>query len=117
MIDKETLRFLGWIQRLTKASAEGFFPFSEVTKSTPGIWYDDGAEEINEDGLSSYPIVLDSCLNDDSDVYHHDIVSRYEAVLGENCTARAVEDDGDWWCEIRIADDYVIICDGWWYCA
>lgn len=33
MIDKETLRFLGWIQRLTKASAEGFFPFSEVTKT------------------------------------------------------------------------------------
>lgn len=117
MINVETLYFLKQVEDLAEMSKNGIMPFAEATQETfrKAIFFDE-KEEI---APGKYPIVLDVCLIDDPDCYHHDVISHYENDGYRMYAKRHLEEDGGEW---HVCVDFVdiegiqlIIEDGNWY--
>lgn len=113
-ISIETLRFLWLLQKLSASSGE-FLPFSGVKlfRDWDCVVYDDGeCRATGEGGRTEYRVVLEACLEGE----HHDIVSYYDDhIRGEDYEVRAVNMDGEWWCEVRIGRDVIVVRDGAWH--
>lgn len=107
MVDFETVRFMGMLDKLAALSANGIVPFSEATQeswsSHQYLFFDDSAE--------NFRIVCDACI----DELHHDIVSYYS---GADYIVRAIcEEDEQPFVEIMSADGQytIVVEDGVWY--
>lgn len=82
MIDVQTVKFIGLLNGLAKASAHGIRPFSAATvqdkrRLDRGLWYDDkNLIKIDKNGYfdySCYPLVHYSRIDDQ----HHDVVATW----------------------------------------
>ena len=84
MIDTETVKFIGELNRLAWRSENGIYPFSTATKDQMyGLLYDDrkplregGSAQLGDTTIvfdDCYPLIAD-CLIDNE---HHDIISTY----------------------------------------
>lgn len=109
MINIETIKFVRMLNELAEKSNNGIDEFSKATHETfqSKIFY---AENRNN------KIVLDACIIDQKECYHHDIVSFYESpeyVI----TARFDEDTYKPYLVVKFlyCDDEIVIEDGVWY--
>lgn len=130
MIDTETVKFIGELNRLAWRSENGIYPFSTATKEQMyDLLYDD-RKPLREGGSAQfgdttivfddcYPLIAD-CLIDDE---HHDIISTYtqmydadDIVIG--VMAGAMDEEGEAWIAVTSNDNpdlNIVIKDGVWY--
>ena len=130
MIDTETVKYIGELNRLARRSENGIYPFSTATKEQMyGLLYDD-RKPLREGGSAQfgdttivfddcYPLIAD-CLIDDE---HHDIISTYtqmydadDIVIG--VMAGAMDEEGEAWIAVTSNDNpdlNIVIKDGVWY--
>ena len=116
MINLETIKFIGMLERLAELSENGIEPFENATEDTYGnlIFYDSRHLE-GEDG---FKVVGEACIVDDPKCYHHDIVSYYDSRILEYKMRVKIDEDGAYICiEFLFSDDIIIIENGTWYFA
>ncbi len=116
MINIETIMFMKMLEELCELSKGGFAPFSEAKSSTvhTKVFYDE--TQGDEKG---YPIALMTCVDDDLDGCHHDIISYYESYIdnADEYSVRACEyEEGMFEIQItfRLSDIMIGIEDGEW---
>jgi transcriptional regulator with XRE-family HTH domain len=116
MINIETIKFVKMLDELAHLSINGVEPFENATENSLGdkVFYDNKKLE-NEEG---YRIVLDACIVDDPQCYHHDIISYYdEHSLEYKIRAMMDEDSAYIIVKLLISEDIIIIENGTWYFA
>ena len=130
MIDFETVRFLGILNKLARKTKNPFIAFSDICHDDyEGVYiheneeldyreciiYDDkkGEPDNRGDNSMSYPIVLDMCV----DELHHDIVSYYDESYMCYEPHLIVIDDKNIFIEITrpYDNESIIIENGEWY--
>jgi len=76
MINVETIKFLNMLNKLAELSKGGIDDFTNATQANihTKVFYD--AKNAND---GRFPIVLDACLVDDPECYHHDIICYYDS--------------------------------------
>lgn len=130
MIDTETVKFIGELNRLAGRSENGIYPFSTATKEQMyGLLYDDrkplhegGSVQLGDTTIvfdDCYPLIAD-CLIDNE---HHDIISTYtqmydadDIVIG--VMTGAIDEEGEAWIAVTSKDNpdlNIVIKDGVWY--
>lgn len=130
MIDTETVKFIGELNRLAWRSENGIYPFSTATKEQMyGLLYDDrkplregGSTQLGDTTIvfdDCYPLIAD-CLIDNE---HHDIISTYtqmydadDIVIG--VMTGAMDEEGEAWIAVTSKDNpdlNIVIKDGVWY--
>ena len=130
MIDTETVKFIGELNRLAWRSENGIYPFSTATKDQMyGLLYDDrkplregGSAKLGDTTIvfdDCYPLIAD-CLIDNE---HHDIISTYtqmydadDIVIG--VMTGAMDEEGEAWIAVTSKDNpdlNIVIKDGVWY--
>lgn len=115
MINLETIKFIREIERIAELTVGGIEPFENATEETyeDKLFYD--SKSLNDE--NEYKVVLDACIVDDPECYHHDIISYY----GEDkleYSVRVIDDEDDGcYVEIRfaISDEIIVIENGSWY--
>lgn len=121
MINIETVKFIQMLNELTELMENGVAEFSEATQETlhTKLFYDKSKIDEND----RYPIVLDACLIDDPDSYHHDVISYYESYVDDDYTVRVdlgdPEEGEEPYLEVSLAvsDESVVVQPGRWYFA
>ena len=115
MINVETIKFINLLNDLATLGAEGIKSFSDATRETiyDLLYYYN--ESPDEDG--HFPIVRDSCVVDDPDYYHHDIISYYDSDSEEYTIRVVFDDDGIPFIQVKLilSDEEIIIEHGRWY--
>ena len=115
MINVETIKFVRMLDDLAELGLNGFAPFEEATQENrcEKIFYD----TQTTDGQEGYRIVLDACIIDDPECYHHDVISYYDSDSLEY-TVRVMFDEESVpyiSVELLISEDSVVIENGSWY--
>lgn len=117
MINVETIQFIKMLDELSELSAKGIKDFSEATEETTHqmVFYD--SESPDENG--QFPIVLDSCVIDDPECIHHDVVSYYDSNSSEYSVRVTIEDDEAPFIVVKLflSNQEIVIEDGRWYFA
>ncbi len=117
MINIETIKFVRMLDELAELSSEGVKDFSEATQENVKdmVFFDKSSPD--EEGR--YPIVLDSCVIDDPDCIHHDIVSYYDSGTMEYTVRVVIEHDEPPFIMVNLAlsKECIVIEDGHWYFA
>ena len=116
MINVETIKFVRLLDELAELSRQGIEPFENANETTFGekIFYDNRVSD--EDG--GYKVVLDACILDDPECYHHDIVSYYaDDSLEYKVKVNVDEESAYVTVKLLISEDLIIIEDGAWYFA
>ena len=120
MINIETIKFVNMLNELAELSNEGIEPFENATEDTyrTKVFYDSRHFE----GEEGYKVVLDACLCDDPDCYHHDIISYYDSNnLEYKILVKFDEDDeesGPYICvELLLSEEIIVVENGRWYFA
>ena len=117
MINIETIRFMKDLDKLAELGKAGIRDFSESTHDIVHsmVFYD--RESPDEHGW--FPIVLDSCVIDDPECIHHDIISYYDSDASEYTIRVIIDDDGIPFIQVNllISDEVIVIEDGRWYFA
>ena len=115
MINIETIRFIQMLDELAILSSKGVEPFENAKEDTwrDKIYYD--AEAPDKDG---YRIVLDACVVDDPQCYHHDIISYYDSGNLEYQIRVIVDDEGAYIVvQMLISEDTIVVENGAWHFA
>ena len=91
MINVETIKFLNMLDKLAELVENGIEEFGKATQRTyqTKIFYD--KKTADENGNCS--IVLDACVFDDTDCYHHDVISYYGDDTNEYKVQVAFDED------------------------
>lgn len=117
MINVETIRFLNMLNELANLSAAGIKDFSNATQDNihSMVFFD--SESTDEEGF--FRVVLDSCIVDDPEYLHHDIVSYYDSDTSEFTVRVIVEDDEPPYIQVKllISNEIIVIENGRWYFA
>ena len=117
MINVETIKFIRMLDELAELSAKGIKDFSEATQENTRqmVFYD--SESPDEKG--QFPIVLDSCVIDDPECIHHDVVSYYDSDSAEYSVRVTIEDDEDPFIVVKLflSNHEIVVEDGRWYFA
>ena len=117
MINVETIKFIKMLDELAFLSKNGIAPFDEANEKNINkkIFYDHNSKDEN----GGYPIILDSCVLDDTNCYHHDIISYYDSnTLEYQIRAISVIDDkDDMYIHVKLlnSEETIIIKNGIWY--
>ena len=116
MVNVATIKFIATLNRLAEMSANGIEEFSNANEDNHDqkIFYN--KKKIDDQGR--YYVVLQACIMDDVDCYHHDVVSYYGD--DESVFFRVVVGDDDKpFVEVTFAnsDECFVIEDGRWYTA
>lgn len=112
MLNIDTIKFIGLLNKLASMSIDGFHPFSKVATERPaGILYDD-----TQSDKRGYPLIADICV----DEYHHDIISTYTKEFFDlyKINIGVIEEDGQHWIEVTSELDKslcIVIDNGEWY--
>ena len=116
MINLETIKFVKMLDELAALSQNGIEPFKNATEESfrQKVFYDVG--ELEEKG--GYKIVLDACIVDDPQCYHHDIISYYDDHNLEY-KIRVIIDEDSAYIEVRllVSEEIIVIENGKWYFA
>ena len=116
MINIETLKFVKMLDELAELSRNGIEPFENATEETyrTKVFYDK-TPLVDERG---YRVVLDACIWDNPDCYHHDIVSYYDSRNSEYKIRVLIDEEGAY-IEVflLISEDAIVIENGMWYFA
>ena len=109
MINIETIKFVRMLDDLAERSIRGIEEFSNATNNALH-------EKIFFAKSYNYKVVLDACVIDEKDYYHHDIVSFYENneyVI----TAHFDEDDNHPYLVVDLfnSNEQIVINGGEWY--
>ena len=117
MINVETIKLIGIMKELAKRSQNGICDFEEATQDNycRKVFFDKNATD--KDG--HYRVVADSCVIDDKECYHHDVISYWDD-LGTGFTIRAMKDeDEEYFIEVCMSLSGVsfVIENGDWYCS
>lgn len=116
MINLETIKFVKMLDELATLSQNGIEPFENATEESfrQKVFYDVG--ELEEKG--GYKIVLDACIVDDPQCYHHDIISYYDDHNLEY-KIRVIIDEDSAYIEVRllVSEEIIVIENGKWYFA
>lgn len=115
MINIETIRFVRMLDELSELTKNGILPFEEANENNyiDRLFYDTNA--IEGDG---YRIVLDARVIDDTQNYHHDVISYYDSDSFEY-KIRAIVSEEDIYIKVTllVSEDFIIIENGHWYFA
>ena len=116
MINVETIKFVKMLDELVELVRTGIEEFSEATEGTYGtkIHYD--KKTADENGNCN--IVLDACIVDAVDCYHHDIISYYGYDSNEYKVQVAFDDnDGKPYVLVNLfeSDELIIVDSERWY--
>ena len=108
MINIETIKFTRMLDELAELSNNGIEEFENATYETyhNKVFYD----EKNDNKL-----VLDACIVDDPNCFHHDIISYYGN--NEYSVNVEIDEDEEKYIVVRlmVSDEEIIIEDGIWY--
>ena len=108
MINIETIKFTRMLDELAELSNNGIEEFENATCETyhNKVFYD----EKNDNKL-----VLDACIVDDPNCFHHDIISYYGN--NEYSVNVEIDEDEEKYIVVRlmVSDEEIIIEDGIWY--
>lgn len=116
MINLETIKFVKMLDELAALSQNGIEPFKNATEESfrQKVFYD--VEALEEKG--GYKIVLDACIVDDPQCYHHDIISYYgEHNLEYNIRVIIDEDSAYIEVSLLVSEEIIVIENGKWYFA
>jgi transcriptional regulator with XRE-family HTH domain len=117
MINFETIKFMKLLDELAELTEEGIEPFENATEGTirTKIFYD--ASQADEKG--GYRIVCDSCIVDDPDCFHHDIISYMDEGSHEYKIRVLFDEDEKPYIlvELWISEEVIIVEDGYWHFA
>ena len=116
MLNIETIRFIKMLDELAEKTKKGIFDFKEATEDNrqDRIFYDERC--VHDDG--SFGVVLDSCVIDDPDCIHHDVISYYGNESDEYAVCAIVDrEENDVYILVRLttSDEQIVIKDGEWY--
>ena len=118
MINVETIKFLRMLDELVELVANGIEEFGETTESTyrTKIHYD----KKTADETGNCNIVLDACIVDDADCYHHDVIGYYGDDSNEYKVQVAFDvDDGTPYVLVSLfeSDEQIVVDAEHWYFA
>ena len=117
MINVETIKFLDMLNRLAKCSKNGIEDFSTAKEGQihEKVFYD--RDEEDEDGR--FRVVLDACVIDDPDCFHHDVIDYYDSDETEYTVRVITEDNSSPFIEVSllISGEVAVVQDGEWYFA
>lgn len=117
MINFETIKFMKLLDELAELTEEGIEPFENATEGTirTKIFYD--ASQADEKG--GYRIVCESCILDDPDCFHHDIISYMDEGSHEYKIRVLFDEDEKPYIlvELWISEEVIIVEDGYWHFA
>ena len=117
MINIETIKFVNMLNELAGLSKNGIVPFYEATEENKNtkIFYD----QNSLDKENGYRVVLDCCIVDDHNCYHHDVISYYDSDSFEYQIRVYIDEDSTSYVSVNllISGDIIIIQDGTWYFA
>lgn len=120
MINVETIKFVNMLNELAALSNNGIEPFENATEETyrNQVFYDTRLAEDEK----VYRVVLDACICDDPDCYHHDVISYYDSDSFEYKIRVKFDDEdketGAYICvELSLSEEIIVIENGHWYFA
>ena len=115
MINVETIKFVKLLDKLAELTENGIEEFANATQDNydEKIFYD--VNSVDADGR--YKIVLDSCLLDDPECYHHDAISYYKSTHGDYSVRVEIDEDNKPFVVVSLteSDEMIVIEDGEWY--
>ena len=115
MINVETIKFVQMLDELAVLSKNGILPFENVKEGElhEKVYYDSRIK----DELGNYKVVLDACVVDDPQCYHHDIISYYDSL--EYNVRVVIDKESEPYISIKllISKDIIVIENGTWYFA
>lgn len=114
MINIETIRFIKMLDKLADLTRNGIFEFKKSTQNdikSNKIFYD----KQSKDNDGNYKIVMDTCVVDNPEYFHHDIISYYDSDI-EEFTVRAVIDENSRYIIVKFFnnDEKIVIENGYW---
>lgn len=117
-LNVKTVKFIAMLNELAEKSKNGIEDFAAATQDTfeDKVYYN--KKKADEQG--KYPVVLDACIVDDADCYHHDAISYYGYDAAGSYAVRVVLDDNDKaFVEITFPHEEqdIVIENGRWYFA
>ena len=118
MINVETIKFVRMLDRLVELVQNGIEEFGKATETTyqNKIHYDKKTADVE----GKCKIVLDACVIDDVDCYHHDVISYYGDDTEEYTVQVAFDDDDDSpYIIVTLieSNEIIIVDDEHWYFA
>lgn len=115
MINVETIKFIKMIDELALLSNKEILPFEKATQFNKNdfLFYNNKIGNENE----GYKVVLDSCIVDEPDIYHHDIISYYDSDNLEYKVRVFIDNETGPYISVflLISEEEIIIQDGSWY--
>lgn len=120
MINIETIKFLKILDNLADRTKIGIYSFAEATQNNRDdrVFYD--PQNKFEDG--SFGVVLESCVIDDQECYHHDVISYYDSESNEYTIHAAFSEDDEsgeqsifLLVELETSGEQIVIENGQWY--
>ena len=108
MINIETIKFTRMLDELAELSNNGIEEFENAT-------YETYHNKVFYDAKNDNKLVLDACIVDDPNCFHHDIISYYEN--NEYSVNVEIDEDEEKYIVVRlmVSDEEIIIEDGIWY--
>ena len=117
MINVETIKFVRMLNELAELTKKGIVPFEEANQENRNdkVFYDSNAI----DGEEGYKVVLDACIVDDPQWYHHDIISYYDSHSLEYQVRVIIDEESMPYISVKliISGDIIVIENGSWYFA
>ena len=117
MINVETIKFVRMLNELAELTKKGIVPFEEANQENRNdkVFYDSKAI----DGEEGYKVVLDACIVDDPQWYHHDIISYYDSHSLEYQVRVIIDEESMPYISVKliISGDIIVIENGSWYFA
>ena len=118
MINVETIKFLKMLDELVELVENGIEEFGKATEKTyrTKIFYDKKTADDN----GNCNIVLDACIIDDIDYYHHDVIGYYGDDSNEYKVQVAFDEDyGTPYVLVNLleSDEQIVVDDEHWYFA
>ena len=117
MINVETMKLMKDLDNLAELCTSGISDFSEATEENAysKVFYDGNCPDEN----GEYPVVLQSCIIDNPECIHHDIVCYYDSDTSEYTIRAATDDDGQMYIVVKftLSDRMIVVENGHWYFA
>lgn len=115
MINVETIKFVQMLDELAVLSKNGILPFENAKEGElhKKVYYDSRIE----DEQGNYKVVLDACVVDDPQCYHHDIISYYDSL--EYNVRVVIDKESEPYISVKllISEEIIVIENGTWYFA
>ena len=115
MINIETIKFMKMLGDIAEQTLVGIQEFSKATSESyhEQIFYD----LSKKDDKGRYKVVLDACVIDDKDCYHHDVISYYDDVFGDYIVRVEIDEENKPFVIVSLlgSEEEIIIEDGKWY--